>query len=308
MNSNIYDHMQSAVYAIPRSPHPTSKVAATLAGTSFTITRTNFWPEPIETHIGREHKIGNSSGTIHAETACLFEAAQNTHSTAGASLFITDPPCPNCMKNIAEAGITKLYIDHKGFQKDFARRRGDSFENMSMRVAAKAGIDVYVIYRKDQKFEIISRHPPGYQATNEHPAIVQPCEHWQEYLTSTQKTYGDEPFALGLATRDDGTPVSVLVDRHPTIGYTSENVEKKQGKYSFVLQPINRLLMTAARDGLQLDLDHIYSSRVPTSREFVNMIGAGIQTLTIGNKSKSRDEHGITALETVQSKGLLNVQ
>jgi len=299
--------MQAAVDIVSTSPHPTNKIAATLAGDGFAISRTNAWPLPILNTIGTTAQIGNSSSTIHAETACIFAADK----TNAASLFVTDPPCPNCMKNMAEAGIAKLYIDHKGFDKDWVKRRGDSFETMSMRVAEKAGMDVFVIYRpkkdQEQKFEVISRHPPGYKPKIENPAKIEPFENWKSALNAAQKTYGDEPFALARATNQNGESVSILVDRHPTIGYTYETVENKQDKYSFILQPINRLLMIAAKEGLTLDADHIYSSRIPTSRELVNFIGAGYSKIQIGDRASSRDEHGPAALSTLIESAIISV-
>src|SRR5690606_7708262 len=115
-----------------------NKIAATvfghdLAGKPFSVSRTNFWPAAIANSIGTEDDIGDSSGTIHAETAAILAASH----TAGAALCVTDPFCPNCAKNIAEAGIKTIYIDHKGFDKDFATRRGGDFQNMSMRICAR---------------------------------------------------------------------------------------------------------------------------------------------------------------------------
>lgn len=304
---SIYDHMQAAVDIVSSSPHPSNKIAATIAGDNFAISCTNHWPQAIIDTIGKDTQIGNSSSTIHAETACIFAANNTGKATKDASIFITDPPCPNCMKNIAEAGISKLYIDHKGFDKDWVKRRGDDFETMSMRIAARAGIDVFVLYRKEQRFEIISKHPPGYKPSNEDPASIKAYTDWEKAIKSAHKTYPETPFALAFAKDQDGNNVSLLVDSHPTIGYTSETVENKQGKYSFILQPLNRLLMIAAREGLQLDSQHIYSSRTPTSRELVNFIGAGQNTLTIGNPTLSRDEHGPIAYKTLKEYNLLNL-
>jgi len=308
--------MQAAVDIVNDSPHPTNKIAATIAGQhangDWALSRTNHWPTAIENTIGHSTKIGNSSGTIHAETACILAANAAGHATKNASLFITDPPCPNCMKNMAEAGIAKLYIDHKGFDKDWAKRRGDSFEKMSMRIASKAGMDVFCIYRpkKDQeeKFEIISSHTPGYQPANEYPPRIEPYEDWNALIAKEQRERGDEPFALALATDENSAHLSVIVDRHPTIGYTMEDVEGKQGKYSFILQPINRLLMTAAREGLTLNPEYIYSSRTPTSRELTNFVGANLNTMYIGDRSVCRDQHGIAALETLLEHALITVK
>ena len=302
-DSSIYQHMQAAVDIVNDSPHPTNKIAATIAGEGFALSRTNHWPTSIEDTIGRDTDIGNSSGTIHAETACILASQQ----TKDASIFITDPPCPNCMKNMAEAGISKLYIDHKGFEKDWVKRRGESFENMSMRVAAKAGIDVIVLYRKEQRFEIISEHPPGYKPEDENPAIIVPCDNWESALNNAKESHKNEAFALALAQDNTGNSLSILVDRHPTIGYTTETVEKKRGKYSFILQPLNRLLMIAAKEGLSINPQYIYSSRVPTSRELVNFKGAGFEALSIGDETSSRDEFGPKALEQLQKANLLRL-
>ena len=296
--------MQAAVDIVNDSPHPTNKIAATIAGEGYALSRTNLWPKAITKTLGNDVKIGNSSSTIHAETACILAAPK----TLNASIFVTDPPCPNCMKNMAEAGISALYIDHKGFDKDWAKRRGNDFQTMSMRVAAKAGMDVFVIYRKEQKYEVISTHPPGYKPKIENPAKIEKCDNWGETLSAAKSHYADEPFALGYCTDAQGHPFSILVDRHPTIGYTYETVENKQDKYSFILQPINRLLMIAAKQGLTLDPEYIYTSRIPTSREFVNFIGAGFTKITIGDPTQSRDEHGLTALLTLTKSNTITVK
>lgn len=305
--ATIYTHMQAAVDIVGTSPHPSNKIAATIAGPGFAISRTNHWPQIIAQKIGTDVEIGNSSGTIHAETACILETAAQGHATKGASIFITDPPCPNCMKNMAESGIAKLYIDHKGFDKDWAKRRGDSFETMSMRIAAKAGMDVYVIYRKEQKFEVISQHPPGYKPANENPAIIgKSDESFERLIEQANQDNMDEPFVLALAHNKTGETLSVLIYRHPTIGYTYETLENKDDKYSFILQPLGRLLMVAAREGIKLNNDYIYSSRVPTSRELVNFIGAGLNTLKIGDESHCRDKHGIIAKNMLKKAQILN--
>lgn len=308
--SDIYPHMQAAVDIVATSPHPANKIAATIAGKGpdgkpYALSRVNHWPEAIAKTIGTETDIGNSSGTVHAETACIFAALK----TKDASIFITDPPCPNCMKNMAEAGIAKLYIDHKGFDKDWAKRRGESFENMSMRIAAKAGIDVHVIYRKEQRFEIISKHPPVYKPNIDHPAHIE-CtgETFNAVITQAHENFKDEPFAIARAFDVQNKCFVITTDCHPSIGYTFETVGNKEDKYSFILQPLNRLLMIAKREGLALDPDNIYSSRTPTSRELVNFIGAGLTQIQIGDTKTARDKFGPLALKQLFDAGILNVE
>lgn len=144
---HILKATQMAVDIVGQSPHPDNKVAACAFTEHHAIARTNEWPERIEKNIGTSTRIGDSSGTIHAETNCLLHFPDKTD---GASLAITDPCCPNCAKCIAEAGIKNIYIDHKGFTKDFASRRGDEFKNMSMSILVHAGINVYEVNRKEK--------------------------------------------------------------------------------------------------------------------------------------------------------------
>ncbi len=320
-DSSVYQHMQAAVDMAHESMHPTNKIAATIAGDDFSFSTTNHWPPSIADTIGTQTKIGNASGTIHAETAAIFAANNAGHATKNASLFVTDPPCPNCVKNMAEAGIAKLYIDHKGFDKDWSQRNKDSFENMSMRIASESGMDVIVIYRKKERFEVISQHSPKHKPVNKNSGIKNPhCEaliateqsnpnvkdFWIASLSLAMKDFQETPFALALANNQEGQDISVITHPHPAIEY--EGKEDTQSKYSFTLQPLNRLLMIAAREGLKLNSDYIYSSRVPTARELVDFIGAGFHTIHIGDQAKARDEHGLSALSELEKQGVLDVR
>lgn len=294
--------MQAAVDIVQTSPHPRNKIAATLVcADGHAVSRTNAWPQIIADKLGTEVRIGNASGTIHAETACILAA---NSPTAGASLFVTDPPCPNCVKNMAEAGITKIYIDHKGFEKDFSQRRGGDFRAMSLKVAEKAGISVYIVYRKDQRIETLQEPTTDYQPAEENPITV---------FTPSPPFGGEgwergKPFARVLATDAQNQTFLMIAEAHPVIGYTSQTLENPEGKYTFILEPINRLLMGAARCGLKVDPARLYSSRVPTARELINMIGAGFDHIEIGNLQDSRDAHGLDALRTLRGAGILNVQ
>jgi len=307
-----YQMMQRAVDIVNSSPHPTNKIAATLHGTeanghSFTISETNYWPAPIESKIGRETKIGNSSGTIHAETACILHAP----STKNAELFITDPPCPNCSKNMAEAGIKALYIDHKGFDKDFAQRRGDLFASMSMRILGAAGIEVYVVYRKDRKIETALDIQDGYVPPEENPSRLSALNSalskalFLQQIEEAKTLYQSAPFALALGEQGTGNTVAFSASSHPAIGYTHEDDLSREGKYSFILQPINRILMGAKSHGLKIDPRYIYSSRTPTARELINMVGANFTALSIGDKAAARDEFGQLAMQQLGNAAIL---
>jgi dCMP deaminase len=50
------------------------------------------------------------STATHAEARLIAEAAREGSATEGATLYVTDFPCPPCAKLIAAAGIAKLYF------------------------------------------------------------------------------------------------------------------------------------------------------------------------------------------------------
>ncbi len=302
--------MQHSVDIVSNSDHPTSKVSATIfghdsGGKPYTISRINHWPEIIKTTFGTEGRIGNASGTIHAETDCIIHAPR----VKDAEIFITDPPCPNCVKNMAESGVKSLYIDHKGFDKDFAKRRSSDFETMSMRICQKAGIGVYVVYRKEERIECIFKPPEGYVPPIENPAIIEPYNQksFDDVIEHFQRKFADLPIACALAKDTEGKEWLIGASTHPVAGYTSETLDEKSGKYSYVLQPLNRAMMAAARHGFRLHEPYIYSSRVPTSRELVNFVGAGLHTLMIGNPKDSRDPESIDALGQLVAAKIIKV-
>lgn len=299
MNDSPYILMQRAVDIVERSPHPTNKIAATLAGEGFSLSATNHWPPLIEQHFGQTTKIGNSSGTIHAETACILEALQKQFKTEGGHLFVTDPPCPNCMKNMAEAGIRVLYIDHKGFDKDFAQRRGHHFVHMAMKIAEHAGIAIYKIFRKEEKLEPIFEPPEGYKPPLENPVkiISTPC-----------KKMDQTAFASCTAHNKSGETLFMSASAHPVIGYTSQTLDEPEDRYNFILEPVTRLLMSAARQGLTIEPESFYTAQTPTARELVNFVGAGLNKITIENPEKSRNEWGLRALKQLRETGILKAQ
>lgn len=329
MSLSPYTLMQRAVDIVHDSPHPENKVAATLAGldrqeNAFAVTGTNYWPPLIAERIGTDAKIGNASGTVHAEMGCILKAPQ----TRNAQAFVTDPPCPNCTKYMAEAGVKEIYIDHKGFEKDFAARRGDAFESMSLQICRQAGIKVFEIFRKREECRPIVEIPNEYSPPLENPAIWVPLEESVpsavekkgamisremmapilEYMTAKAFYKQDEPFAFCM-TRSGQDEFGVLIANvHPVIGYTADSPEVPEHKYSFLMQPVNRLLTNAARKGLEIMPGSIYSSRVPTSRELVNMVGAGAREITIGNLEESRDSWGPEALKVLVEENILSAK
>jgi len=313
-DSHLIKAMQSAVDIVNASPHPVNKVAATLVcRNGRQISETNQWPGSILTHFGMDTDIGNSSGTLHAEIACILKSSD----TEGAALFVTDPPCPNCAKNIAEAGIRSVYIDHKGFNKDFAARRGAEFEHMSMQVFARAGINVYEIRRKEQSITPIQICPGDYTPPNDSPVIVSIVpDHTEavflDMIADARANLAGENFALALTHMHDGNRAALCARAHLAIGYSTRidvpELHADHGKYTFILEPSNRILMNNARLGMGLIPGYFYAQAVPTSRELVNMIGAGVQTLYIGNTDVARDDFALKAVKQLSDAGLLTVR
>ncbi len=316
MTFDPYALMQTAVDIVQQSEHASNKVAAALAGTDaggreFVVARTNFWPPAIREKIGADARIGSSSGTIHAETACLMEAPLSQ----GAALFVTDVPCPNCIKNMAEAGVRALYIDHKGFAKDFALRRGGHFNSMALRICEKAGIGITRVYRKERRTEDILKISAGFSPIIEKPARIAPLpgppvgeNDFLEMIGTDTAAYNGRPFALAIATNASGQSFLISAETHPCPGYTMQTVESGDEKYSTILQPVNRVMMMAARHGLKIDRACLYSSRVPTARELVDMVGAGLTKIRIGDSKKARDNDALAALDTLVKAGILELK
>jgi dCMP deaminase len=309
-----FSMMQHAVDIVGTSHHPTNKIAATLAGVDqagqpYHLSAVNFWPEPILQHFGIDQRIGGSSGTVHAETACVVRAPK----TKGAQLFITDPPCPNCVKNVAEAGIKEIYIDHKGFDKDFAHRRGDEFASMALRICQRAGISVYRLFRKEQRLESIlgideNFKPPLEKAARFDFVDGEADQAFKDFIAREGDVYEGRPFALCLARDGAGARHRISAETHPVIGFTGDKALSKDGKYTYVLEPLNRLLMTAARKGWKILPEFVFSSRVPTARELVNFIGAGYRQLYIADATHGRDEQAVQALGQLQGAQILDVR
>lgn len=305
--------MQDAVDIVGTSPHPDNKIAATLFTEDWALSRTNFWPQPILDKIGMKKRIGSSSGTVHAETACILDAPG---ATKGAALCVTDPFCPNCAKNIAEAGIKTIYIDHKGFDKDFFKRRSDHFDSMSMRICEKAGISVYQLWRKEERLVPIIETDADFTPVDDSPVDMERIEsaddkNFRYYIERASEKHSRRKFALCFAEDTFGATYVLFVRAHVVRGYSLLNkndvraVEHPESKYSFIQEPVNRLLMTLARRGLSIINGFFYCSQVPTSREQVNIAGADIPRISIGDLTKSRDAEGLRAMKLLSQAGII---
>lgn len=318
MTFSPFEQMQRAVDVVESSLHPTNKIAATVFGTDcdgnpFSVSHTNYWPDKIEKEIGTESRIGNASGTIHAETAAILAAPY----TEGASICVTDPFCPNCAKNIAEAGIKTVYIDHKGFDKDFIVRRENVFDDMSMRICERAGINVYQLWRKEKRLEPIFETPEDYTPPEENPVIVEKTTiksiaAFEKHIKGTGSALRSIKHAIAIARDKNGRHYIMTARAHPVLGFTLEQnlseIENPQGKYSFIQEPVNRLLMAAPRHGLKIQDGFLYASQLPTSREQVNIVGANLGEIYIGEKDKARDKDAVQAMKDLQEHHIITLR
>ena len=98
-----------------------------------------------------------------------------------------------------------------------------------------------------------------------------------------------------------GPARSVMAYAHQPLGL----IERHEEKYSFFQEPVNRVLMYMARHGLTLIGDYFFCSQVPTSREQVNLVGAGISRITIGDLTKARDPSALEAMRQLSTAGII---
>lgn len=303
--------MQRCIDLVHNSKHPDSKVAALIVHADQQHGSVNFWPSLIERAFGHEVRIGTSSGTLHAETAAIISCPFQIF---GADLYITDPPCPNCAKNIVEAGIKNVFIDHKGFEKTFfSRRRGD-FEILSIGIFKHAGVHIHKIHRKEKRLETILS-----QRANKIPLdrpvkmrFLRDLPDKQEFIdaaTWEMNFYDNEPdsFAAILCTKHDGEPVYLSARPSYPPGFEHGTTAPQNSKYSLIMEPVNRLLMTAAKEGLKIQPDIIFTARCPTARELVNLIGAGFTEIHIEKPYQCRDDGGIAALKQLEKSGIIKI-
>src|SRR5690606_14004022 len=199
--------------------------------------------------------------------------------------------------------------------KEWARRNGHHFEHMAMKIFQKAGISVFEIYRKEQKLIPIWLADTDYTPPEDNPLILEKIlmdnigkDLLLQKTGEAKDIFKDRPFAAAFAydaATDSGRFIAAAA--HLSAGYTPGTLEDPEGKYSFTIEPLNRLLMRAARHGLKVIPAYLYSSRTPTARELVNMIGAGITLLHIGDPNDSRDPFGPQALKQLQSAGIIQI-
>lgn len=287
-----FQAMQHAVDIVHDSEHNKNKISACLVKDDAWITRTNYRPEILKNQFPPDIKIGNSSQFLHAEVACIFDAP---FPTDGASLYVTDPMCPNCAKAIASAGIKHVYIDHKGLEKDFARRRQIDFDGLSLPVMEQAGIEVYILYRKEEKLEALHSDIATNPVNNtDIETVVSPLP-----LKGFAHEYSTESRSWAMAQTDSKTILIVPED--------VRDIPHDNNKYRATTDPINRLLFYCSRYGIAIQNQTIITNLSPSSRNIVNAIGYGIRTIKHISTNSDHDPQSDTAIATVKKHDMIEI-
>lgn len=316
--------MQDAVDVVLSSEHDTSKVSACLfdpAGDpAAIIARANHRPPALKSRFAWQDRIGKSSQFIHAETACLLEYGR---SAKGHTICITDPFCPNCAKTLAVSGVSRIFIDHKGMDKDFVQRRSGAFNLVSLEIAQRAGIDVYILYRKEKRFEPLrlSRTPqrppfPGFSVEAATPDIAAMAD--DDISTTLQHIAAQrglnalpQSAALCLSRAADGALHIVQATETLPPGLSPQDVAHTQpddtDKYRFPVDALNNLYFTLTREGFKPLGGTVYCNRVPSSRAFVNMLLTDVRTVLIQGLTPDHDATGLEAAHLYSRIGLADI-
>ncbi len=312
MDSTHFDRMKRARKAEAQSPHPTHQVGALIAGIDldgnpFEVSHFNFWPFALVKHFGKDIKLGNASTTIHAELATLFKAPRSEN----ADIYITDLPCPNCSKTIAEAGIKNVYIDTHTHNTPLGRKIKPFFDAVSLFLFEKAGIGVFEVDLEKGTINTLSAADPKRFSIDKPEQVfaLNAAPSQSSFMQEIEKRRPDTAFAACAARDEHGHHFIILAKTEIPAGLTKDDaqaIRSSQNKYMPSLQPINRLIALAAKHGLQISKRFVFSSRTPTSREFVNLIGADITHLIIEDKTQCRDEWGLSALSALQKVPIID--
>lgn len=296
MNKHL-SYIQQAFDIRERSAHETHKVGAVVVGDGFEVARPNFYPYPLERTIGHKQKLGNASTTVHAEIAALLDAPEKTD---GATIYITQRPCPNCAKAIIEAGIKEVYVSAETRGTALGEKMQPFFEHASLPFLTQAGVGVFEVGDT-----LVSLNSP-LSCTDQG---LTPRRFDGDFEGAVSEFTA--PFAACIARDASGADYILSAQAKVPNCLSQERaheISDAQKKYETALQPLNRLLMACARHGLRVDERSVYSSQTPTAREFVNFIGAGFSRLRIGDEAKCRDKWGLKALEQLKSHEIIDLQ
>lgn len=289
----------------------------------FTIGTRNSRLEVVHDLSDAQGYLGGASNMIHAETAAIMRAP----ATEGADLYVTDPLCPNCMKNAIEAGVKRIFLDKAGFDKPWYKRRKDFFDNISALLAHKAGIDIYIVDVEHEKLEHLGIPYAHKAPKSQYPVKIipldsaTPAKKMDRHIELLSKEYEDIPFATVTGRDRRGRLVLVAAAEAYTPGISEDQKELFQRlrrnntdtKYNLKCDPVTRLLMAASRNGISLRGSQMYCTELPSSRCLINSVAYGMQDLKIkppketGGRSKPPVAADLHAARVLHGNGIFNI-
>jgi len=280
--------MQDAVAAALKSKHPTNPIGATLEFSDGTrLSSSNLYIDalgPID------QKFGGAGPTIHAEMATILNAIKEGKITLGAKIYITDPPCPSCMKILVEAGISEIFVDNKGFEKDWYKKRGQDFREMSLSLAGQAGIPIHRLKRNKDKMtaetgllnkNLLNECPQKlpYSAVEFKQIIEGHTAYIPDLIKKAKAHFGEDKRIAAMV----GQPINSTFSGAPMfIAYVQSNAVSmhmdgnaltyKSEKYTFEMLAMDRLIASSARHGL-MPISPLILSNYETGSELIDLAG-----------------------------------
>ena len=80
---------------------------------------------------------------VHCDTNAIYSAARRGVALLGCTMYLTGPPCNECMKGIIQAGITRVaWPEDNPFEKDFdTQARWQRSIEVTNQMANEAGVE-----------------------------------------------------------------------------------------------------------------------------------------------------------------------
>ena len=273
----------------------------------------NDMPSCFQGHYSHDEHLGDSGTTIHAEIRVLSQCKEPTE---GKALLVTDPLCPNCMKMVVAAGISRIMIYEKGLSKGYWYNSEDEkgvmrkryFDEISLGFARAAGIEVVAINESAEPVDIIL--PKKQVEPHDHSIMHRVADH--KLLADYTDEIKKQPHAMAVASDIDGVSYVVLAIEEYTKGMTEDlevAIREKFDeplKYRLKLDALSHILSFCAAKNLHLKNSPVYVSEIPTSRCIINAVGAGIGTFGLATtKAQSeKSRQALKALATLEAHGL----
>lgn len=276
------------------------------------IAHANVVPAALSARFDNTQRMGKSSIYLHSEVAAILASDRPTQ---GMAIAVTTPPCPNCAKMIAEAGITHVFQYREGLRGAFATERKHDVRDMSLEVFKRAGIQVSIVDLKNKKIrpQALKTQLPAPPSAGFQLLDIGADQALHTMMSATEALYDSQAYAIARVTiPDDSGPqdqVLLALESLPP-GLTPQRyqqAQKAEGKYRFVIDPVNRLLMHAKRYGYDIERGHIVCSMHPASRALVNAVAAGVERITFLRDKPDHGEDGPSAAKLLNDKHIMQI-